>query len=100
MICPKLLAVRVRTGFPRLTVFSRLNASRRNSKFLFPVEESKKRLVNEASTVNSPGPLTGFLGEFPNEPVAGRTKAAVLNHFAIFSSRDRSPERFGSAPGT
>src|SRR5438876_975242 len=41
----------------------------------------------EKETVASPGPLRMFRPLLPNVPVAGRTNAAVLNHFSRLCSK-------------
>src|ERR1035441_3988856 len=93
VILPKVVELRPVAGEPRLTRFSALVISARNSRFIssFSLNLRKRPM----STHFAPGPSIRLREELPSAPVAGAAKAAVLNDALVTSERERLASSLG-----
>src|ERR1017187_3862807 len=94
VILPKVVELRPVAGEPRLTRFSALVISARNSRLISSFTLNLRK--SPMSTHFAPGPSIRLRDELPSAPVAGLVKAAVLNHALVTAERERPASRFGS----
>ena len=101
---PKFALFMVPFGLFSITLSNTLNASMRNSRRRLFTLDSRRIFASDMSVLKVLGPRSGLRGALPNCPRSGRVHSdtvLVLNHCAIFSSRERlsgsvgSPFRFG-----